>query len=122
MSVKRFGLDPDDKFGLSEDDVIAIQSKDFGLESMIKISRLIQAIQTWSGNNSNNKGNESQWFLEQGLPCEILRTSGGGWQKGKFRFRLEFIPDKPEVFLKISPPEEEKPQSPLDDLRSHLDV
>ncbi|MEH2123721.1 KGK domain-containing protein [Nostoc sp.] len=122
MSIERFGLDPDGKLGLNEDDVIAIQSKDFGMETMIKLSRVIQAIQTWSGSNSNNKGNEGQWFAEQGLSCEILRTVGGGWQKGRFRFRLEFIPDKPEAFFKDSTLEEDKTQSPLDDLRSQLDT
>ncbi|MBE8990644.1 KGK domain-containing protein [Nostoc sp. LEGE 12450] len=122
MSIERFGLDPESKLGLSEDDVITIQSKDFGLETMSKISVLIQAITRWSAQNKSNVGSEAQWFVEQGISCEILRTVGGGWQKGRFRIRLQFIPDNPEAFLKTSLPEDEKPQSPLDDLRSHLDV
>lgn len=36
-------------------------------------------------------------WVGEGVPCEILKTTGGGWQKGKFRLRLEFIPDEPEV-------------------------
>jgi KGK domain len=122
MSVERFGLDPESKLGLSEDDVITIQSKDFGLETMSKISRLFQALENWARCNNTNKGSETQWFMEQGFPCEILRTVGGGWQKGRFRIRLEFIPDNPEAFFKNSSPEDEKPQSPLDDLRSNLDI
>ncbi|MEH2242343.1 KGK domain-containing protein [Nostoc sp.] len=120
MSIERFGLDPNNKLGLSNDDAVNIPSKDFGVEKMSKICHLIEAIQRWSRNNKNNIGSEAQWFLEPGLPCEVLRTVGGGWQKGRFRFRLEFIPDNPEAFLKNSPPEDEKPQSPLDDLRSQL--
>ncbi|MEH2300001.1 MAG: KGK domain-containing protein [Nostoc sp.] len=77
------------------------------------------AISSWIGKHS---GSEQQWFSEQGCKCEFLLTTGGGWQKGRFRFRLEFIPDNPEAFLKNSPLEDEKPQSPLDDLRSQLDT
>nr|WP_269144833.1 KGK domain-containing protein [Nostoc sp. WHI] len=121
MSIERFGLDPESKLGLSEDDVITIQSKDFGLEAMTKVGRLLQALEAWPCGNTNNKGNESQWFVEKGIPCEILRTAGGGWQKGRFRIRLEFVPDNPEAFLKDSPVEN-KTQSPLDDLRSNLDA
>ena len=37
------------------------------------------------------------WVLDQGVNCKILRaTDGGGWQKGKIRLRLEFIPDEPK--------------------------
>ncbi|MBH8577955.1 hypothetical protein I8752_34345 [Nostocaceae cyanobacterium CENA369] len=88
---------------------------------MSKTGRLIQAIEQWSRGNSNNKGQEPQWFVEEGCKCEILRTTGGGWQKGRFRIRLEFIPDDPNSFFNL-PPEEDKPQSLLDDLRSELDV
>ncbi|MFN6540894.1 MAG: KGK domain-containing protein [Nostoc sp. EkiNYC01] len=120
MTIERFGLDPEGKLGLTEDDVVTFASKDYGLETMTKLGRLIQAIEQWSRSNNQNKGNESQWFVEQGYQCEILRTVGGGWQKGRFRIRLEFIPDSPEAFLSASSPEPEKPQSPLDDLRSNL--
>ncbi|MDZ8083200.1 MAG: KGK domain-containing protein [Nostoc sp. DcaGUA01] len=120
MTIERFGLDPDSKLGLSDDDVVTFVSKEYGLDSMTKLGQLIRGIETWAQRNSNNKGNEFQWFVEQGCQCEILRTTGGGWQKGRFRFRLEFIPDNPEAFLKTSSVEPEKPQSPLDDLRSSL--
>ena len=33
------------------------------------------------------------FFKPIGAECEILQASGGGWRKGKLRFRLEFIPD-----------------------------
>ncbi|MBD2743679.1 KGK domain-containing protein [Coleofasciculus sp. FACHB-1120] len=33
------------------------------------------------------------WF-DQGAEVEFLRTSGGGWQKGKIYLRLEFVPDE----------------------------
>lgn len=120
MTIERFGLDPDGRLGLTGDDVVTFAATDYGLEKMTKLGRLIEAIERWAGNNSQNKGSESTWFVEQGRQCEILRTLGGGWQKGRFRIRLEFIPDNPEAFLKPSSPEDDKPQSPLDDLRSTL--
>lgn len=119
MTVERFGLDPNGKLGFSNDDVVMFPTGNFSLEKMTKISSLIQAIEPWSQRNSNNKGNEALLFNEQGMHCELLRTSGGGWQKGRLRFRLEFIPEDPESFFGTTP---EKPLSPLDDLRSDLDI
>lgn len=88
---------------------------------MTKVSGLIDAIEPWAQRNSSNKGSEYSLFSEKGLSCEVLRTSGGGWQKGHFRFRLEFIPDDPKSFFNL-PDEEEKSPSPLDDLRTNLNV
>lgn len=40
------------------------------------------------------------WF-DDGINCEILKTNGKGWQKGKVRINLnisvEFCPDEPDV-------------------------
>jgi hypothetical protein len=36
----------------------------------------------------------SQWF-GKGIECQVLSTNGGGWQKGRVRLRLEYIPDEP---------------------------
>ncbi len=36
-------------------------------------------------------------WLDNGVECKILRTTGGGWQKGKLRLRIEFVPDEPEA-------------------------
>ena len=32
------------------------------------------------------------WFSDEGIPCEVLRFSSMGWQKGKVRIHLEFCP------------------------------
>jgi hypothetical protein len=118
MSVDRFGLDPDGKLGFSDDDVVMFQGNNFNLDKMTKVGSLIKVIGPWAMSNSNNTGYEFGLF-DKGLECEILRVSGGGWQKGRFRVRLEFIPDDPESFMGIAP---EKTSSPLDDLRSNLDI
>ncbi|GAB4190006.1 MAG: hypothetical protein Fur006_31790 [Coleofasciculaceae cyanobacterium] len=36
------------------------------------------------------------WFSEEGIPCEVLRFTAQGWQKGKVRINLEFCPLDPE--------------------------
>ncbi|QCS48732.1 hypothetical protein FEK30_04375 [Picosynechococcus sp. PCC 11901] len=48
-------------------------------------------------------------------PCSVLKTDGGGWKKGKVRFRyaLEVIIDEEEEVLDTS-------KSPLDDIRQSI--
>jgi len=36
------------------------------------------------------------WFSEHGIPCEVLRFTANGWQKGKVRISLEFCPQDSE--------------------------
>ncbi|MEH2372420.1 KGK domain-containing protein [Nostoc sp.] len=43
----------------------------------------------------------------------------GAWQKGKIRIRFEFVADKPTPIKPLIPTNS---TSPLDDLRSHLDI
>lgn len=47
-------------------------------------------------------------WLQDGVKCRFLKANGGGWQEGKIRLRLEFIPDEPES------------QSSLDVIRSQM--
>ncbi len=35
---------------------------------------------------------KNAWFSEDGLPCEVLRFTANGWQKGRVRLNLEFCP------------------------------
>ena len=120
MTIERFGLDPDGQRGLSKDDVVNLHGTWFGLTTnMVKLEELINYIVDWSRRSQAMK-RENPWFSEKGCECEILRTKGGGWQKGRLRFRLEFIPDDPAAFLEDSTGEADKMQSPLDDLRSQL--
>jgi pilus assembly protein FimV len=37
---------------------------------------------------------KNAWFSEEGISCEVLRFSSGGWQKGKVRINLEFCPQE----------------------------
>ncbi|MEH1765787.1 KGK domain-containing protein [Nostoc sp.] len=111
----------EDRFNLDDEDVLSNFSfPAFDIPPMLKVLNLVKAISSWTHGKNDYPTPESRWFSEEGCKCEVLLVKGGGWQKGRFRFRLEFIPDNPDVFLKDSAPKEEKLQSPLDDLRSQL--
>ncbi len=51
--------------------------------------QLEYAIQGWTQD-------KDAWFSQEGIPCEVLRFSAQGWQKGKVRINLEFCPLDPE--------------------------
>ena len=68
-------------------------------------------------------------WSDTGVECEVLKMDGYGWQKGRVRISLEFIPDEEEQEEEILEAnlEEESippklPQSPLDDLRTQLKI
>lgn len=64
-------------------------------------------------------GNLRDWFT-YGVDCRVLRASGGGWQKGRLRLCLEFIPEKPALKPEPKPePVNDDPNS-LDSLRTEL--
>jgi hypothetical protein len=86
---------------------------------------------------SSGKGqlpqNSEFYFLNDGLPCEILiPTDANGWQTGKVRikFILEFCPDRPPVeqqaptapvtYEEVIEHPEEIEESPLDDIRRRI--
>lgn len=77
------------EFQLDDNDVVSMpQVFSFTKTDIFKIGVLKQALR------EHLKGFTPSW-IDEGVPCEILKTTGGGWQKGKFRLRWEFIPDEP---------------------------
>ena len=68
----------------------------------------------------NNKATDDKTaFYSSGLNCEILQANGKGWQKGKARVSLEFIPDNETDEDNNSELEVESPQT--HDLNSFRD-
>jgi hypothetical protein len=117
MSNYRLGLDLENKLALTDEDVLAPPNK----TPIVTLAALIQSLNNWASKFNEQWPNPKQaWFTEEGVPCEILRTKGGGWQKGKLRFRLEFIPDNPDAFLDNPVPKAEP--STLDALRAELNL
>jgi KGK domain len=54
--------------------------------------------------------------LFDGITCNILQPDGRGWQKGKLKMCLEFIPEEPEPIVMQDKPIQTQP-SPLDEIR-----
>ncbi len=77
---------------LNNDDVMSLSGEaTFKAGSMLKVVQLYTAAANYLGSPHSN------WFQEKGISCEVLKVEGGGWQKGKIRFRVEFIPDEIEI-------------------------
>lgn len=115
-------------FTLDDNDVVKLDASENPTETTTSThNEVMQAI--WSAvryrlkewRRTNDFGSFSRIFF-YGVNGQVLRSSGGGWQSGVIRVRLEFIPDEPEEDeiqeVALLPPVEEK--SPLDDLRAEL--
>ncbi|MEH2307012.1 KGK domain-containing protein [Nostoc sp.] len=105
---------------LDDNDVLSMSSPTFETGSTFKVSELKAKVREFA--NIENQGTgymnpKVKWFSDAGVECEVLRLDGGGWQKGRLRFHLEFIPDEPIQSQLLIPSE---PKSPLDDMRSQL--
>ena len=101
---------------MNDDDVLSIGDPKvslLGTTTLFRVNQLKAALRQRSGNLCES-GHGYQWL--DGIQCEVLKTSGGGWKKGKIRLRLELVLDEPE-----SKPEpvNDDPNS-LDSLRTEL--
>ncbi|MEI1375974.1 KGK domain-containing protein [Nostoc sp. UHCC 0926] len=106
-----------DEIYLDNDDVVCFDAADYSLANAqtAKVNEIKSSLlKTWFASHL------SSW-ISGGMPCRVLLAQGGGWQVGKVRFRLEFIPKEPKV-PQQKPVTTDEPVSPLADLRSHLDV
>ena len=71
-----------------------------------RVGEFAEAMRTQLEYNLNGWTQEKDaWFSQEGIPCEVLKFTAGGWQKGRVRINLEFCPQDSEE-------EENKPPSP----------
>jgi len=69
-----------------------------------RVSELADAIKTQLEHGlSEWTQDKNAWFSEEGISCEVLRFSSGGWQKGKVRINLEFCPQVAEEKTPVEP-------------------
>ncbi|MHC5853861.1 KGK domain-containing protein [Nostoc sp.] len=116
-----------ESIGLSSLDVVSIEKGKSPLNaSTFKVSELIVNLANkMSREFSSEILNEWAWH---GVPCEVLLRDGLGWQSGRVKFSLEFIPDPQEDEVTEDTEDgSEKlrelkalPESSLDDLRAEL--
>ncbi len=77
-------------FQLNDDDVVSMNSQHtWGAGELFKFGSLKQRLKDYLGSSV------LQW-LNDGIECEVLTASCGGWKKGKLRLRLVLTLDKPE--------------------------
>lgn len=72
-----------------DSDVVSADSSLLGTPTF-KISQLREKLQSTI---KGNFGTPSAALLKEGVSCELLEVTGGGWQKGKLYLRLEFVSD-----------------------------
>ncbi len=99
----------------NDDDVLSMLNVKLSLvgTTTFKVAQLKKALKERCCNISDD-GTGYRWL--EGIDCELLKTSGGGWKKGKIYLRLDIVLDEPE-----SEPEpiNNDPNS-LDSLRTEL--
>ncbi len=96
---------------LNPSDVISTKQSPFKFVNLFKVNLLLATSIEWV------PAHLLKWF-EEGVECQILKIEGGGWQRGKVRFYLQFIPDEPIETNSSSAVS----ISPLEDLRRSLDI
>ena len=75
-------------FQLNDDDVVSMEaSYAFTKTATSQVSELRQALLQHLS--------DFRIWIKSGVPCRVLKGTGGGWQAGKIYLRLEFIPDEP---------------------------
>lgn len=75
------------QFELNDDDVVSTNpGLSFLPNATYRCDELKQALK------GSFKENLHSW-VGQGTPCKVLKTSGGGWKKGKIRLAVVFVPD-----------------------------
>lgn len=104
---------------LYDDDVVSMdKAASFTRNATSTCGELLESLKDLAFVNSSVQRDE----IENGVFCKVMLTKGGGWQKGRLRLRLDFLPDEPEVPQQSPSIVPSQPESLLDDLRSHLDV
>ncbi|MDB9374688.1 KGK domain-containing protein [Nodularia sphaerocarpa] len=93
---------------LNDDDVVCLPMAVFGSCPTLKIGDLMKEVKTFANRGANGHSSKHvAWFSQEGAEAEVLQMQKGKWQKGRLRFRLEFIPDETD--------------SPFDDSQSQID-
>ncbi|BDA73074.1 hypothetical protein CAL7716_072400 [Calothrix sp. PCC 7716] len=84
---------------LNDNDVLDLEkSPRLGANATCKISELHQGLRSRFSASNGAESPDFQFFKD-GVECKLLSANGGGWQKGKLKYQLVFIPDEatPEI-------------------------
>ncbi len=100
------------EFGLlNNDEVLYVRSGSVLVpNATFKASEFLDALAQLVSEREDEWSDEQEgWFNERGLNCEVLRFGNQGWQKGRVRIRMEFVPDGPKMLKEAAPPREKSP-------------
>jgi len=89
--------------GFDDEDVVNFSARpDWISGPLIKVKDLKEAVK-----QQVSFHDRKATILQEGFSCEILSANaGGGWQTGKLRIRVEFVPDVPDIEARVLPPSE----------------
>jgi hypothetical protein len=80
------------EFELNDDDVVHMDPGQSMLSTpTFKVEQLKERFRSYK----NHLHPAIEEWVGEGIRCEILR-SGKGWQKGKVRLQVQFIPNEPD--------------------------
>lgn len=85
------------KIVLSKDDVVSLNNHEDKTWISHHTFKTEEFLNNLSHKVDGNREKQKRWTNE-GIECSIL-TPNQGWQKGKIRLCVEFIPDNPESAL-----------------------
>jgi KGK domain len=91
---------------LNNDEVLYVRSGSVLMSNgTFKAREFLDALAQLVSEREDEWSDEQEgWFNERGLSCEALRFGNQGWQRGRVRIRMEFIPDDSPKLLREAPP------------------
>ncbi|MHC5853791.1 KGK domain-containing protein [Nostoc sp.] len=104
---------------LYDDDVVSMDKDvSFTGNATSTCGELLESLKDLAFGENTSQRNEVA--DRDGVSCKVMLTKGGGWQKGRLRLRLDFVPDEPEASQQNPSMILSQPELSLDDLRSQL--
>lgn len=112
---------------LNNDEVLFINvGRVLMVNPTFKVGEFIDALAQAISDRENDWSDDNEGWFGEGLPCEALRFGTPGWQRGRVRIRLEFLPETSKPKMLDVPRERpsrrpEKPDSKFDDVYGDVD-
>lgn len=89
---------------LDDNEVLHVRRGRIVMENpTFRVSEFLDALAQAISEQEGVWSDENEGWFEDGLDCEVLRLSSRGWQRGRVRIRLEFLPAAAPKLLKEAP-------------------
>jgi len=97
---------------LNDDEVLHVRNGRVLMpNSTFKVSEFLDALAQVVSEREDGWMEECEdWFNNQGLRCEVLRFSNQGWQRGRVRIRVEFLPEPQKLLKEQAPRRTNRPE------------